>query len=140
MRITKIFFVSLVLVMISLQSCTKDKGPIEPEVILTTVSFSMDVQPIFDTNCISCHNTANSQYYGYLDLSTGYAYSSLVAVVSNGYSPNLRVSSGDAENSVLWQKVNNSQLFGSNMPLGGTITNAEIETIKVWINEGAIEN
>ena len=121
-------------------SCTKDVGPIEPEQIITTVSFENDVQAIFTTNCVSCHNTANSQYYGYLDLSVNNSYSELVSVVSNGYAPNVRVTSGDAENSVLWKKINNSLTYGSNMPLGGTLTSQEIETIKVWIDEGALDN
>lgn len=121
-------------------SCTKDIGPYEPEVVLTTVSFSTDIQPIFDTNCISCHNTANNQFYAYLDLSNGVSYADLVNVTSNGYAPNKRVVTGDAAASVLWGKVNNSLAFGSNMPLGGELSSAEKELIRVWINEGALDN
>ncbi len=133
------FFV-LILIVINILSCTKDQGPVEPEIVMTTVSFTDDVQPIFTNKCVSCHNTANNQFYGYLDLSDGNAYSNLVSVVSNGYAPNKRVTPNDSEHSVLWQKINNSLLYGSNMPLTGSLTSVEIETIKVWIDEGALNN
>ena len=46
-------------------SCAKDQTP-EPVVVEPDVcdsipkSFSVDVQPIFDTHCVSCHNAANN--------------------------------------------------------------------------------
>ncbi len=46
-------------------SCAKDTTP-EPEVVEVDVcdsipkSFATDVQPIFDNNCVSCHNAANN--------------------------------------------------------------------------------
>jgi hypothetical protein len=137
--ITPISFI-LIIISLSLLSCTKDKGPIEPDVNVTTVSFINDIQPIFNADCIACHNTANNQFYGYLDLSEGNSYNDLISVVSNGYAPEKRVVINDSDASVLWQKVNNSSLYGSNMPLGGSLSNTDIEKIRVWIDEGAQNN
>ena len=134
---------SLLTILISLlicSSCTQDKGPIEPIITIATVSFENDIQPIFDANCTVCHSTALSQYNGYLDLSENNSYTDLVGVISNGYDPVIRVVSGDYENSVLWGKINESDDFGATMPLGGVLSATEIEIIKVWIVEGALEN
>ena len=42
------------------------------------VSFSRDVQPVFDAKCAACHPVA----YPYLDLRRGHSYRQLVGVVS----------------------------------------------------------
>ena len=52
----------LVILTSMVSSCTKDEGPlilIPEEVVVVNpplVSLSNDIQPIFDQNCISCHN------------------------------------------------------------------------------------
>jgi len=134
----------IVLILVSalvFASCTQDKGPIEPEVVLSTVSFQNDVQPIFDAACVSCHKTELAQNFGNLDLSVGNSYADLVAVVSDGFSPAIRVVAEDYQASVLWDKVNESEAYGSNMPLGAAaLSQTEQATIKVWIAEGALDN
>ncbi len=126
--------------LLTFSSCTQDKGPIAPVISIATVSFQNDVQPIFDANCTVCHSTALSQYNAYLDLSENNSYTDLVGVISNGYDPVIRVVTGDYENSVLWGKINESDDFGATMPLGGELSATEIEIIKIWIAEGALEN
>ena len=37
-------------------ACEKYSYVIEPPVIIPDVSFSEDIQPIFNANCVSCHN------------------------------------------------------------------------------------
>ncbi len=123
-----------------LSSCIQDKGPIIPEIEVSTVSFENDIQPIFDANCIVCHSTALSQYNGYLDLSENISYTSLIEIVSAGYDPAIRVIAGDYENSVLWGKINESDDFGATMPLGEELSATATETIRVWIDEGALNN
>lgn len=50
-------------------SCSKDKTP-EPEIITNDTcdsipkSFAIDVQPIFNNNCVVCHNSSNNQANG----------------------------------------------------------------------------
>jgi mono/diheme cytochrome c family protein len=129
---TIIFISSIVLL---LQSCYKDVGPIdEGEAPLTNVSFTQHVQPIFDSQCISCHGNS-----GNLNLSSNVSYNNLVNVNASGYSGK-RVVPNDSNNSILFIKVDGSNAFGSNMPLGGTLSATQINTIKQWIDEGAQNN
>ena len=117
------------------QSCSKDIGPIEKENNTTeNVKFATDVQPIFSNNCTGCHGNS-----GNLDLSSGNAYANLVGVNASGYSGK-RVIANDADNSILYKKIDNSGAYGSNMPLGQNLSSAQINTIKQWIIEGALNN
>jgi photosystem II stability/assembly factor-like uncharacterized protein len=101
-----------------------------------TVDYLADIQPIFNDNCTSCHGGS-----GGLDLSEGVSYDNLVNVASQGYAPSLRVEPGSAANSVLWNKVAGTGLLGAQMPLGGSpLSQTDINTIEIWINEGANEN
>ena len=130
----KIYFGLLILVSLVLTNCSKDKGPVDDEPATEEVSFANDVQPIFDRSCISCHPSS-----GNLDLTSGNSYSQLVNVAASGYSGK-RVIPGDAENSILYKKIDGSEVYGSNMPLGSSLSDVEIETIEQWIEEGAKNN
>ncbi len=117
------------------QSCSKDVGPIEPENNPTqNVKFATDVQPIFNNQCVSCHGNS-----GNLNLESGNSYNNLVGVNASGYSGK-RVVAGDAEHSILYKKIDGSGQYGSNMPLGSNLSAAQINTIKQWIDEGALNN
>lgn len=54
---------------LAITSCSKDKTP-EPQTVSTDIcdsipkSFSVDVKPIFDNNCVVCHNASNNQANG----------------------------------------------------------------------------
>jgi mono/diheme cytochrome c family protein len=119
-----------------LQACYKDIGPIDdPDVPGDqNVSFSADVQPIFDSHCVSCHPSS-----GNLDLRSGYSYNNLVNRPASGYN-GILVVPGDANASVLYKKIDGSGAYGSNMPLGGSLSSAQIEIIRRWIDEGARNN
>jgi len=117
------------------QSCSKDVGPLELENNPTqNVKFATDVQAIFNNQCISCHNSSDD-----LNLETGNSYNNLVNVNATSYNGK-RVVAGDAENSVLYKKIDGSGAYGSNMPLGGNLSATQINTIKQWIVEGALNN
>ena len=134
-------YIGLLISALFFTSCTKDKGPIIPELNISTVSFATDVQPIFDANCTVCHNTAASVSNGNLDLSEGNSYTELVNVVADAYAPNILVLPADSEASILVSKTNESGDFGDNMPLGPTALSAtDQEIIRVWIAEGALDN
>jgi mono/diheme cytochrome c family protein len=101
-------------------SCTSDT--LVPEKIDPgkKVSFSSDIQPIFNANCISCHsgNTAP-------DLREGKSYSSLI--------------SGNYINKTA---PNQSVLYIEMAPNGGmsSYTNAsEAQLVLLWIQQGANE-
>ena len=124
----------LILITLLFQSCYNDVGPIEPEIQVTEVSFADDIQLIFTQNCTSCHPNS-----GNLDLTQENAYSQIVNKTTAGYS-GIRVVPNEPENSILYKKIDHSNSFGANMPLGGTLTANEINLIKKWILEGALNN
>src|SRR5262249_16219423 len=123
-----------------------------PNPIIGPVSFSQNVQPIFNQTCAAagCHAGASVASSGNLDLSTGVSFANLVnQPVSNGcaiQAPGVvRVNPGDTMGSMLWRKVaaDPSRCF-SPMPLGSagrshTNPNA-FDTIERWIREGASNN
>jgi predicted small lipoprotein YifL len=126
-----------------LGGCAKDEGPlyipepVDPEVPMDTVHFSTEVMPIFQAHCWVCHPPMG----GGMDLTEGMAYSELVGVTSNGYDPAVRVSPGNVEASVLWHKISFSGDFGLGMPPNGApLSSDEIETIQLWIEQGAMDN
>ncbi len=114
--------------------CKKDEGPVEDDNNNESVSFANDVQPIFTQNCVSCHPSS-----GNLDLRPGQSYDNLVNVPASGYN-GTRVVPNEPENSILYKKIDGSGAYGSNMPLGGSLSQAQINTIKQWIQEGALNN
>jgi hypothetical protein len=102
------------------------------------VRFSRDVQPIFDANCVTCHQTGGAQ--GNLILEAGVAYRATVSRPS-AQSRLLRVSPGSPEGSYLFHKVNGTHLrvhgSGERMPTTGPLDRNSIEIIRKWISEGA---
>lgn len=86
------------------------------------ISFANDIQPIFTSNCIGCHNGNTSP-----DLRAGNSYNSL----SNGY-----VVAGDADGSKLYEKLPGRGHFD----VGFGLSVDDIALIKAWINQGAKEN
>lgn len=120
-------------------SCNKDKEFIivSSTTATDTVSFSVDIQPIFNNSCIGCHDATHVTGQ---DLRPGISYSKIVNVVSYGYAPALRVKPFDAANSVLWNKDAGTGVYGQQMPVGGFIPQFEMDLIKKWINQGAKNN
>jgi len=109
---------------------------------LTPVSFSADVQPIFAGNCALpfCHTGPVPQQH--LDLSPRRAYASLVGVPSVECPGTARVQPSAPEQSYVIAKLAGEGVcfVGSRMPLGGVLPAADIETIRRWISEGALDN
>jgi hypothetical protein len=65
-------------------------------------------------------------------------YSSIVDSAGNN---GIAVTSGDGANSNLYRKVTNNPPFGSRMPISGdTLTTAQQQLIKDWIDQGALDN
>lgn len=109
------------------------------------VSFSADIQPIFNNNCAfpGCHAAPLIDPPG-MDLSDGQALASLVGVQSVE-SPLLRVAPGDSQASYLLHKLLGTQNTvggsGERMPFGGPyLPDAEIDLIRDWIDQGAQAN
>jgi hypothetical protein len=98
------------------------------------VSFSNQIQPIFNSQCTGCHGSS-----GGLSLTAGTSYNYLVNIQAQSSCTSLkRVLPRDAANSVLYKKV--SGTCGTQMPMGGTLNAGDIALIHDWINQGANNN
>lgn len=109
------------------------------------VSFSRDIQPIFNAHCIRCHVTggfANNSGIP-LRLIEGVAYGLLVNKTSVQNSNWLLVKPHDPDNSLLYQKISQATPpVGRQMPWdkGTVVSTEEIELVRLWIEEGARNN
>jgi hypothetical protein len=99
--------------------------------------FESDIQPIFTASCANggCHGGPNPQLG--LDLSAGAAFAALVGIQSVGQPDMLLVSAGQPEASVLVDKLGAAPGAGQRMPIGGSLSDAEIARIEAWITAGA---
>ena len=106
---------------------------------LQAVDYWTEIQPIFTEHCASCHGGPAPS--GGLILAEQHdTYDQLVNVISQSYSPALRVNPYDATNSVLWNKVSGTTGYGDQMPSGGPyLSQDNIDLIETWINQGALE-
>jgi hypothetical protein len=106
-------------------------------------TFSSIQVNIFTPRCVNqgCHPGGAAPPN--LDLLPNVSYGNLFNVPS-AYAPLLRVSPGDASNSVLYLKVIGEARvggLGGRMPLGlGALTTDQINAIRDWINAGAQNN
>ncbi len=80
------------------------------DVCSTDISFTTNIKPIIDSNCISCHG--------------------------GNQAPDLRTFEGINSNAARVR----TQVVSRRMPLGGSLTNEEIELIRCWIDNGALNN
>jgi hypothetical protein len=90
------------------------------------VSFSKDIQPILETSCWKCHG--GTVQVAKLDLRTRES-------ALKGAEHGIVLVPGKAENSRLYRLV--AGLDQPRMPMNGKLTPAQIETIKLWIDQGA---
>ena len=90
------------------------------------VSFSRDVQPIFDTKCTACHPVS----YPYLDLRRGRSYAQLVRVPAETAPAFARVLPGRPELSYLLTHPPDPSLRD-------LLTGDERDVLVRWIREGA---
>lgn len=75
-----------------------------------STSFINQIKPIIDSNCLGCHN--GSQF------------------------PDLRTYNSISNNS----EIIKEQVINRTMPIGGALTNEEIELISCWIDNGTQNN
>lgn len=103
-----------------------------------TVSFSSDISPILSSRgCLGsgCHGTPGGS--GGLTMGSG----SYAAVINASGDNGDIIVPGNANTSNLYLKVTASPPFGSRMPLSGTpLTDDQINSIRDWINQGALDN
>ncbi len=126
----KKLFQLLMMVSIGLMvtSCYNDQLPAVP--LPAKVSFAKDMQPLFNKNCIGCHNGAQAP-----NLTTGNSYTALTTLNTDG---EYFVTAGDAAGSIMYQA-----LIGKGapqMPANGAMSPSKIAIVEKWINDGALNN
>ena len=93
---------------------------------------------IFAVSCAytGCH--AGGSPLGNLSLKADFVAGELIGVASNQVPDLKRVDPGNPDGSYLLMKVRGTEgIANSQMPLGGTLTDAQIEMIREWIAGGA---
>ena len=134
--------VAFVFISSFLFSCSSPAEPEQPqEQPIANPSFAQDIQTaIFNASCSlgGCHDATAASG---LNLSQGQAYNNIVNVNSLQDATKARVAPSDATNSYIVIKVEGRQTVGSRMPLNRSpLSNAKIQTLKNWINNGADNN
>jgi hypothetical protein len=84
------------------------------------ISFADDVQPIFQSSCWKCHGSGT--HLSNLDLTSKDSASRVLAP-------------GDLAKSRLYRLI--AGLERPAMPMGGTLTPQQVETLRLWIDQGA---
>lgn len=107
-------------------------------------TLSQGVQPIFTNQCafVGCHGGTDPQQG--MNLGPGVAYANVVNVPARQLPGMMRVRPFQPESSYLVHKIQGTHLnvggSGSRMPLGGTLSQQDIDLIRAWIVAGAQNN
>ncbi|MEI6884844.1 MAG: hypothetical protein WCO02_10175 [Bacteroidota bacterium] len=114
-------FLSLLLVISAFISC--EYATIVPDVPSPNVPvyYKTQIQPFFNDKCVSCHKSGGPKP----DLSAANSYQSLMT--------NNLVVAGNADNSILYQKISTGSMSGFSDPTNNGL-------VKNWINQGALDN
>ena len=91
------------------------------------VDYNSQIQPIFNTNCITCH-----QYGGSATLNL----TSYTGLMNGGWS-GPSIIAGDHENSLLYQRIILPVGTDGSMPPNVPLSQSEIDLIAQWIDQGA---
>lgn len=103
-----------------------------------TVSFASEIQPIFTSSCISCHQTGGTS--SFLPLTTGVSYNNLVNQTSTYTTGGTLVIPGNSADSVLYKRISGNTV-GLQMPrLLAPLSTSDQNLIQTWIDEGANNN
>jgi hypothetical protein len=144
MKLHNLFTIAIGIFLLALAACS-DSGDSTPTGSNPppgggngTVSFSSDIQPILQARCAipNCHGSGAIQ--SGLNMG-GAAYSTITSITGN--SGTKFVTANDANASAFYLKVKNPPAFGARMPNGGPyLTDAQIQNIQSWIDDGAQDN
>ena len=119
--------ITLVMVMslsFLLSSCYYDKELMEEvDSLPETVSYSADIQPIWDMECISCHAGGIAP-----DLTSGNSYDELM---------DKYVVAGNPEESIVYKTLVGEAVL---MPTAGKMSQSKINLVYQWILDGALNN
>ena len=97
-----------------------------------------DVGPLVEARCVGCHRAGEDP-----PPSGGFVLDGPERVIDqpSAQATMALVTPGDALHSYLWHKINGSQSVaggaGTSMPIGGSLTDDEIQLVADWIDGGA---
>lgn len=109
------------------------------------VDYVTDIQPIWDAQTngcvVGCHVAGGFAAYTTVLLDPANSHKTMVGVMSLQATGLMIVKPGDAANSYLWHKLNDTHLsvngIGTKMPQTGMLTADQLALIKAWIDAGA---
>jgi hypothetical protein len=134
----KIFNIIFCSVIVIFSGCEKDTGPVIIKPIIpedTTVSFANEIQPIFNANCIHCHNTIHP----FLNLLSCCSWEGLVEHPTSFWGSYLDTI--NPSESYLYVRVHGWGQNPPEMPPGGPyLSDEETDLILAWIRQGAKNN
>ena len=115
--------------------------PAVPGRAAAEIKFTADIQPVFDDNCVACHQEGSANQG--LVLESGQSLGRLVRKRSTEAKLNL-VEPGNPGKSYLFAKISGTQKEaggnGARMPQGGTLDPRATALICNWIANGAPNN
>lgn len=127
------------LILAFLTSCKDDIKHEVPNDEIKNVKFS-EVQAIFNNNCTACHNPSGKDFYAGLDLS-GNSYDMIVNVNSTQRPNEFLIKPESPNESYLLRKLTGENIEGDIMPNPfAKLNEIQINRIKTWIEEGALNN
>ncbi len=91
-------------------------------------SFTQEILPLFNQKCVFCHGASGGWQSGSYD-----------EVMNSGINAPV-VIPGDAEGSLLVQKLRGTQAEGAPMPPGTPLSETEIDLVVRWVEAGAPDN
>ena len=102
-----------------------------PSEVPADPSYATDVQPVFNSHCISCHSGSNP--------SGSYTLTDRAGATGNGSDSIPNVIAGNADSSKLYRRV--AAIETPQMPLGQpALDTVKTATIRNWINKGGKDN
>ncbi len=126
--------------LLGFSSCTEKPTsvffPARPD---TLVSFASDLQPIFNSRCLSCHGSSRQSNYNVQSYTSIFGPGNEAA--ARGM---LEVRAGKPDSSYLvWKLEGNPPwpISGERMPRSGPyLDSSDIATLRTWIRQGALNN
>lgn len=98
----------------------------------STVSYSRDVRPILERNCLGCHQEARQL--------GDYLMTDFAAMLAGGETGEAAIVAGDPDASYLIAQITPVDGFAEMPKKAKPLTGKELETIRLWIVEGAVDD
>ena len=136
-----LFTAAIFIIFILISACSEDNPtePTDPTISTPNPTLSSIQSNVFTPGCTfsNCHGNSGTQ--ANLNLTSGQSFAKLVGVESQLFAPSKRVEAGDGANSILIKILKGE--VTPQMPQGrAKLSNAIIDSIAKWIDNGAMDN